>query len=181
MKINEVILEAKISVRDQIIADVRKNGPGEYFVRFTGIDKLGYSSRQWFGKTPDVDDPNFDVNYIGHGKGRPVLWFYPLSLYLDQKRTVYASEEPYVWLVKLKPNAWLQTVNPEDKGVQPAPPGKERVGILRMSRPPAALFFKPGFDVVGKYYDYGGQHKRHGQVKGPEARPRSWFDRIRGG
>ena len=181
MKINEVILEAKISVRDQIIADVRKNGPGEYFVRFTGIDKLGYSSRQWFGKTPDVDDPNFDVNYIGHGKGRPVLWFYPLSLYLDQKRTVYASEEPYVWLVKLKPKAWLQTVNPEDKGVQPAPPGKERVGILRMSRPPAALFFKPGFDVVGKYYDYGGQHKRHGQVKGPEARPRSWFDRIGGG
>ena len=180
MKIAEVITEAKVSVKDQILADVRKHGAGEYFVRFTGADKLGYSARQWFGKTPDADHPDFDVDYIGHGKGRPVLWFYPLATYLEKSGSVYASEQPYAWLVKLKPDAWLQPIKPGERGIKPAPEGKQRVGLLRMSRPPAALFFAPGYDVVGKYYDYGGQHKRHGEVKGPEARERTWFDRIRG-
>jgi|688.fasta_scaffold1147781_1 hypothetical protein len=180
MRATEFITEAKVSIRDQILADVKKNGPGHYFVRFTGIDKLGYSAKQWFGKTPDADDPNFDVDYIGHGKGRPVLWFYPLETYLDQKRTVYASEQPYAWLVKLKPNAWLQPIKRGEKGVKPAPQGKERVGIMRMSQPPAALFFKHGYDLIGKYYDYGGQHKRHGEVKGPEVNKPSFFDRVRG-
>lgn len=179
MKVNEIITEAKTApVRDQIIADVKKHGPGEYFVRFTDIDKLGYSARQRFSTTPDTDHPDFDVDYIGHGKGRPVLWFYPLETYLDQNRTVYAGEQPYAWLVKLKPTAWLQPVKRGDKGIQPAPAGRQRVGIMRMSQPPAALFFAPGFDVVGKYYNYATQHRRHGQVKG-RADP-TWFDRIRG-
>jgi len=176
------ITEAKVpSVRDQIIADVAKHGPGEYFVRFSGMDKLGYSAKQWFGKTPDADHPDFDVDYIGHGKGRPVLWFYPLETYLDQNRTVYASEQPYAWLVKLKPNAWLQPVKRGDKGIRPAPNGKQRVGLLSMSSPPAAMFFTHGFDVVGKYYNYADQHRRHGEVKGPGAGlPPTFFDRIRG-
>lgn len=171
------LFEAKTSIKDQILADVRKNGPGEYFVRSTAVDKLGYSARQLFGRSPDMDDPAFDVDYIGSGKGRPALWFYPLKEYL-KSQDLYANENPYVWLVKLKPTAWLQPARRGTKGVSPAPQGKQRVGIMRMSDSPAAIFFEPAFDVVGKYYDYGGQHQRHGQVKG--APPPSFFDRVRG-
>jgi len=180
VKIRDVIAEAKVSVRDQITADVKRHGGSrdEYFVRFTDTDKLGFSGRQWFGQTPDVDHPRFDVNYIGHGVGRRALWFYPLSTYLDSDSHVYASEQPHVWLVKLKPTAWLQTVRSGDTEVEPAPKGKQRVGILRMSRPPAAIFFGHGYDVIGHYYDYAGQHRRHGQVKG--APPPTFFDRVRG-
>ena len=50
MRATEFIIEARVpSVRDQIIADVKKHGPGEYFVRFTDIDKLGFSGRDRFG------------------------------------------------------------------------------------------------------------------------------------
>lgn len=175
------LLEAKVpSVRDQIIADVREHGGGadEYFVRFTDSDKLGFSARQGFGQTPDVDHPKFDVDYIGQGVGRRALWFYPLTTYLKNKDT-YASDQPYAWLVKLKPDAWLQPVTRKSpKQVQAAPTGKERVGILRMSDPPAAIFFTHGYELVGRYYDYAGQHQHHGEVKGPE-KP-SWFDRVRG-
>ena len=177
MRAEEFVNEAKTSIRDQILADVKKSGPGEYFVRFTNADKLGFSARQSFGRTPDADDPNFDVDYIGTGKGRPVIWFYPLKEYL-KRRDLYAVDSPYVWLVKLRPDAWLQTVSRGDQGVAPAPAGKQRVGMLRLSTPPAAMFFKPAFDVVGKYYDYAGQHQRHGEVKG--APKPGWFDRVRG-
>jgi len=179
MKVTDIITEAKISIKDQIMRDVRKHGPGEYFVRFTRLDQLAFSGKQKFGRSPDLDDPKFSVDYIGAGKGRPALWFYPLKEYLDADE-LFASQHPYVWLVKLKPNAWLQKVDTNTKGIIDAPQGKERVGMLRMSRPPAAIFFRPGFDVVGKYYDYASQHQRHGEVKGPETRERTWFDRIRG-
>ena len=181
MRASQFIFEAKVSIKNQIIADVNKNGGDlkDYFVRFTNIDKLGYSAKQLFGRTPDIDD-DFSVDYIGTNNGRPVLWFYPLQHYLKHNE-LFASSNPYAWLVKLKPNAWLQTVKRGDKKFQQAPNGKERAGILRMSNPPAALFFKPLFDVVGKYYDYGGQHTRHGNVKGPTPREKlSWFQRIRG-
>lgn len=180
MKISE-LLEAQVpSIKDQILADIRKHGGSldDYFIRFTDTDKLGFSGRQWFGQTPDVDHPKFDVDYIGHGQGRRALWFYPLRYFLNENNSLYASEQPYVWLVKLKPNAWMQTVKKGDNTVEPAPAGKQRVGILRMSRPPAAIFFTHGFDLIGRYYDYAGQHRRHGQVKGkPEP---SFFDKIRG-
>lgn len=179
MRAQDFVTEAKTTIRDQIVQAVRNQGGSidDYFVRFTDSDKLGYSAKQRFGQTPDMDDPEFSVDYIGHSKGRPVLWFYPLSFYLGNRDT-YASEQPYAWLVKLKPTAWLQTVKRGDQGIAPAPPGKQRVGILRMSAPPAALFFQPGFDLVGKFYDYAGQHKSHGEVKGPPAP--TLFQRIRG-
>ena len=181
MRANEFLTEAKVpSVRDQIIADVRKHGgdASEYFVRFTNADKLGYSARQLFSRTPDVDDPEFDVDYIGTSKGKLALWFYPLKTVVNNKREVYASEQPYAWLVRLKPTAWLQTVRRGDTTMQSAPQGKERVGILRLSDPPAAIFFKPAFDVIGRYYNYADRHQRHGQVKG--APPPTLFQRIRG-
>lgn len=177
MKVNEILTEE--AVRDQIIRDIRSSGSSidDYYVRFTDIDKLGYSSKQSFGRSPDVDDPAFDLEYIGYGKGRPALWFYPLSYYLRNKN-LYAAKHPHVWLVKLKPTAWLQTVDKDTTQVEPAPHGQERVGILKLSSVPAAIFFKPAFDVVGKYYDYAGQHQRHGQVKGkPEP---TFLDRLRG-
>ena len=168
------------SIQNQIVADVRKHGgsANEYFVRFTDSERPGFSARQLFGKTPDVDHPDFDIDYIGSGKGRPALWFYPLSTYLKSNQDVYAGNQPYVWLVRLKPNAWLQTVKRSSNLVEPAPPGKQRVGILRMSIPPAAIFFTNGFDIIGRYFDYAGQHQRHGQVKG--APKPSFFDRVRG-
>lgn len=177
MRAQEFLSEANASIRDQIIADVRRNGPGEYFVRLTAVDQLGFSARQKFGRSPDMDDPAFDVDYIGAGKGRPALWFYPLKEYL-KSNDLYASDNPYTWLVKLKDTAWLQPAQRGAVGVAPAPKGKERVGIMRMSNPPAAIFFRPGFEVVGKYYDYAGQHQRHGAVKG--APKPSFFDRVRG-
>ena len=181
MRANEFLTEAQVpSVREQIIADVKKHGgdSSEYFVRYTGIDKLGFSAKQWFNRTPDVDHPKFDIDYIGHKEGRLALWFYPLAVALDQRKMVYASEQPYAWLVRLKPDAWLQTVKNNNVKLENPPEGKERVGILRMSRPPAAIFFKPAFDVIGRYYDYAGRHKRHGEVKGRPAP--TLFQRIRG-
>ena len=180
MRSHEFVIEAQVPpVREQILADVAKHGgdQDQYFVRFTDIDKLGYSHRQWFGKTPDVDDPKFSVDYIGHGVGRRALWFYPLKTYLT-KNHVYASEQPYVWLVKLKPTAWLQPVKSGDRTVESAPEGKERVGILRYSRVPAAIFFKHGYEVIARYYNYAERHRRHGEVKGPPSP--TFFDRIRG-
>lgn len=179
MRLKEFLPEARVpSVRDQILADVKKHGPGEYFVRFTDSDKLGFSGRQSFGQTPDVNHPKFSVDYIGQGIGRRALWFYPLDYWLKEKHSPYASEQPYVWLVKLKPNAWLQTVKRGDSQIEPAPAGKHRVGILRMSSPPAAIFFGHGYDLIGRYYNYAKQHRSHGQVKGrPEP---SFFDKVRG-
>lgn len=180
MRALDIIQEAKVpSIRDQIIADVKKNGgnPNEYFVRFTSVDRLGYSAKQPFARSPDVDDPKFSPDYIGSGRGRRALWFYPLKYYLKSK-DAYATENPYVFLVRIRPDAWLQTVNDKTSKIEPAPAGKKRVGLLRKSSlMPAAIFFAPAFDVVGRYYDYAGQHRRHGEVKGPP--PRSFFDRIR--
>jgi hypothetical protein len=169
MRAKEFITEREFrQVKDQIIADVKKDGgnPDEYFVRFTLSDKLGFSKRQWFGRTYDVGDPEFGVDNIDFKGTRRSLWFYPLSTYLNSYH-LWASTGPYVWLVKLKPDAWLQKVDRNDKEKLEAPQGKKRVGILRMSTPPAAIFFEPGYELIGKYYDYAGQHKRHGQVKGP--------------
>ena len=179
MRANEFVTEAKLSIRDQILRDVKQHGGNvnEYFVRFTSIDKLGYSQKQWFGRTPDADDPKFDTEYIGAGKGKPALWFYPLKFYLSSEY-LYGTEHPHVWLVRIKPNAWLQPIKSGSKGIKPAPEGKQRVGMMRLSSTPAAIFFKPAFDVVGKYYDYASRHKRHGQVKG--APKPSFFDRVRG-
>ena len=181
MLLYDIFTEAKVpSVRDQLIADVRQNGGSvnEYFVRFTDQDQLGFSGRQTFGRTPDVDHPQFDIDAIGQNTGRRALWFYPLSYFLKEKYGAYATDKPYVWLVRLKPGAWLQTVTDRDREVKPAPQGQQRVGILRQSRPPAAIFFTHGFDVIGRYYDYAGQHRRHGEVKGAPAP--SFFDRVRG-
>lgn len=178
MLIKDIVNEASVpSIRQQIINDVQRHGSGEYFVRFTTVDRLGFSARQTFARSPDVDDPGFDIDYIGTGRGRRALWFYPLNFYLKSK-DAYASKGPYVWLVKLKPDAWLQPVRSGDRQVQAAPYGQQRVGLLRKSMTPAAIFFQPGFDVVGRYYDYAGQHQRHGQVKGQPNK--TWFDRIRG-
>ena len=168
MRAREFVIEAQHSIRDQIIHAVDINGGSldDYFVRFTKRDHLGFSDQQTFGRFPDVDDPDFDIDRItAQARGRRVLWFYPLKTYLSAREGTYAMDFPYVWLVKLKPNAWLQTVRSGDREVKPAPAGKERVGILRMSFTPAALFFKHGFDLIGKFYDYAGQHQRHGQVK----------------
>lgn len=166
--IKELIVEAKVSIRDQILADIKKQGGriDDYYIRFTDVNQLGFSPKQAFGRSPDIDDPAFDAHYIGRGKGKPALWFYPLGYYLKDSTYLYGTEHPYVWLVKLKPNAWLQPVTHSTTEIKPAPAGKDRVGLLRLTNPPAAIFFKSGWDLVKTYYDYGSQHQRHGQVKG---------------
>lgn len=180
MRIYE-ILEARVpTVREQIISDIKKHGGtiDQYFVRFTDADKLGFSDKQLFKKTPDLDHPQFDFDALGQNVGRRSLWFYPAEYYLEEKFGAYATEKPYAWLVKLKPDAWLQKVDANTTKLQTAPDNKQRVGIIRMTRPPAAIFFTLGFDLIGRYYDYAGQHQRHGNVKG--APKPSFFDRIRG-
>ena len=161
----DFVLEAV--VKDQIRAAWKKDGGpvDEYFVRFNKVDQLGYSGRQMFGKSPDLDHPKFSIDYIGTDVGRRALWFYPLKFFL-QSSTAYATDMPYAWLVRIRPTAWLQPVGRNDKKILPAPEGKERVGILRLSHTPAAIFFRPEYDVIGKFFDYKGQHKTHGQVKG---------------
>lgn len=186
MKISEILIERQTtSIRGQIQNAVRQDGgdPNDYFVRFTEIDKIGFSDRQNFKRHLDVDDPDFTVSGLGtasRGGGRRALWFYPLREYLRQSgKDQYATNFPYVWLVKKKSDAWLQPIGHRDKReVKTAPEGKRRVGILKGGLDPQAVFFEPAFDVIDKYYDYAGQHQRHGEVKGrPEP---SFFDRVRG-
>ena len=121
----------------------------EYFVRFTDQDRVGFSARQHYGRTPDVDDPRYDPMALPQRQGRPALWFYPLSTYLHN-RNLFASQHPYTWLVRLKPTAWLQRVGRDSK--DDAPAGRERVGMLtKDSGVPMAVFFKPAFDVVDRW------------------------------
>lgn len=125
--------------------------PDEYFVRFTDQDKVGFSARQHFGRTPDIDDPNFDPLALPRPQGRPALWFYPLRTYL-QGGDLFASQHPYTWLVRIRPNAWLQRVGRDQK--TSAPPGKTRVGMIRKDQGfPIAIFFRPAFDVIDRWFE----------------------------
>lgn len=124
----------------------------EYFVRFTDQDKLGFSQRQHFGRTVDVDDADFDPYDLSvKSQGRPALWFYPLQTYLKHK-DLYGSNMPYTWLVRIKPNAWLQSVDGQTVK-KDAPQGKQRVGILSKKQGLSmAVFFRPAFDVVDRWH-----------------------------
>jgi len=140
------------------MATILPGSPDEYFVRFTDQDKLGFSARQHFGRTPDIDDPGYDPLALPRPSGRPALWFYPLRTYL-RGGDLFASQHPYTWLVRLRPDAWLQQVGREEK--TDVPRGKTRVGMIRRDQGvPMAIFFRPGFDVVDRWYDYGKTHKQ---------------------
>ena len=154
-----------VDVNQALLATARKRGGNidDYFVRVTDQDKVGFSARQHIGRTPDVGDPDWHIDYIGRGRGRPAVWFYPLRYYLQHSKDLYAADRPYVWLARLKPNAWLQTVDAKTKEKQPAPQGQQRVGIFRKSMVPAVIFFTPGYDIVDRWYDYGQMHKRRKQ------------------
>ena len=176
MKISDILSEGQPPIKDRIIAAIKQDGGNinDYFIRFSDVDQLGFSGRQTFGRTPDVDDPKFTVDYIGALKGRRALWFYPAKFLLNSK-DLFRTDSPYVFIVKLKPDAWLQVVKRGDKKVVDAPQGKERVGMVRMSDVPAAIFFRPGYQLVSKLVNYKATHKQHGWVKGPEAAPKSSF------
>jgi len=178
MRLSEILLEGQPPIKDRIIDAIKKDGGNinDYYIRFSDVDQLGFSGRQLFGKTPDVDDPKFTVDYIGALKGRRALWFYPAKYFLRSK-DAFRTDLPYVFIVKLKPNAWLQTVKRGDNKVINAPVGKERVGMLRMSEPPAAIFFRPGYELVSKLVNYKALHKDHGFVKGPP--PKSILQKIK--
>jgi hypothetical protein len=162
MRSQEFVIEAQ-DARTEIenMATILPGSPDEYFVRFTDQDKLGFSARQHFGRTPDIDDPGYDPLALPRPSGRPALWFYPLRTYL-RGGDLFASQHPYTWLVRLRPDAWLQRVGQEEK--TDAPQGKTRVGMIRRDQGvPMAIFFRPGFDVVDRWYDYGKTHKRRKQ------------------
>lgn len=150
MRASELIQE-RSDARTEIenMATILPGSVDEYFVRFTDQDKIGFSSRQHFGRTPDVDDPGFDSMALPRSQGRPALWFYPLRTYL-KNRDLFASHHPYTWLVRLRPDAWLQRVGQEEK--TDAPRGRQRVGMLRNDQGvPMAIFFRPAFDVVDRW------------------------------
>jgi len=149
MRARDLISE-RASVRDEIenVSVMLPGSPDEYFVRFTDQDKIGFSARQHFGRTPDVDDPDFDPLGLPRPAGRPALWFYPLRTYL-RNRDLFASEKPYTWLVRLRPDAWLQRLGQDDRT---PPAGKTRVGMIRRDQGlPIAIFFRPAFDVVDRW------------------------------
>lgn len=159
MRAQEFVSEAQ-DARTEIenMATILPGSPDEYFVRFTDQDKLGFSARQHFGRTPDIDDPGYDPLALPRPSGRPALWFYPLQTYL-RGGDLFASQHPYTWLVRLRPDAWLQRVGREDR--TDAPQGKTRVGMIRRDQGvPMAIFFRPGFDVVDRWYNYGKTHKQ---------------------
>ena len=164
MRAQDFIIEG-VDVTQELLNTAKRNGGNldDYFVRLTDIDKLGYSAKQAIGRSPDVDHPDFHIDYIGRGIGRPAQWFYPLRYYLKHTKELYAGDKPYVWLVRLRPDAWLQPVDVKTKAVAPAPAGKQRVGIMRQSAVPAAIFFQPGFEVVDRWYDYAKMHPRRKQ------------------
>ena len=150
MKAHEFVAE-RTDPRQEIenMSAILPGDINDYFVRFTDQDKLGFSSRQHFGRTPDVDDPEFGSASLPGKRGRPALWFYPLSTYL-RDRGLYATDMPYTWLVKLRPDAWLQRVGRDAKDAAPA--GRRRVGyISRDQGVPMAVFFEPAFDVVDRW------------------------------
>ena len=182
MRITELLSEGQPPIKDRIIDAIKQDGGSinDYFIRFSDIDQLGYSGRQTFGKTPDVDDPKFTVDYIGALKGKRALWFYPAKFLLNSQ-DLFRTDSPYVFIVKLKPNAWLQVVKRGDKKVIDAPQGKERVGMIRMSDIPAAIFFRPGYQLVSKLVNYKAMHKQHGFIKGPDAASKpTLLQRIKG-
>lgn len=186
MILADFLIERKVpSIRGQVLDAVQRDGgrPDEYFVRFTEIDKLGFSDRQRFKRHLEIDDPDFTITGLGNAlkkAGRRALWFYPLREYLKQSaQGQYAMDFPWVWLVRIRPDAWLQPISYRDERVvKPAPAGRRRVGMLKGGLTQQAVFFEPAFDVIGKYYDYAGQHQRHGQVQGRPAP--TFFDRVRG-
>ena len=149
MIIKEIITE-RATARDEIenVSVMLPGSPDEYFIRFTDQDKIGFSARQHFGRTPDVDNPDFDPLGLPRPAGRPALWFYPLRTYL-RNRDLFASEKPYTWLVRLRPDAWLQRLGQDDRT---PPAGKTRVGMIRRDQGlPIAIFFRPAFDVVDRW------------------------------
>ena len=141
--------DARLEIEN--MSEILPGNLDEYFVRFTDIDKIGFSARQHFGRTPDVDDPGFDPMALPRPQGRPALWFYPLRTYL-RNRDLFASQHPYTWLVRIRPDAWLQRLGREEKTDVPA--GKTRVGMLRSDQGvPMAIFFRPAFDVVDRWHN----------------------------
>jgi hypothetical protein len=151
MRAQEFMTE-RADVRTEIenMATVLPGNIDDYFVRFTDQDKIGFSARQHFGRTPDIDDPNFDPLGLPRPQGRPALWFYPLRTYL-RNRELYAGQMPYTWLVRIRPDAWLQRLGRDEKDAVPA--GKKRVGMIRRDQGvPMAIFFQPAFDVVDRWH-----------------------------
>lgn len=147
------LLQERADARQEIenMSVMLPGSPDEYFVRFTDQDKIGFSARQHFGRTPDVDDPRFDPLALPRPSGRPALWFYPLRTYL-RNRDLFASQHPYTWLVRLRPGAWLQRLGQDGRD---APAGRRRVGMLRRDQGvPMAVFFEPAFDVIDRWRNH---------------------------
>lgn len=151
MRAQEFLIERAERARDAIENIVSMGDADDYFVRFTDIDKLGYSAKQDFGRTPDIGSADYDPDALPRKTGRPALWFYPAKYYL-QNQNLFASNKPYTWLVKKRPNAYLQ---PTAKATHPsAPEGMTRAGLMhRESGVPVAIFFRPEFDVVDRWHE----------------------------
>ena len=151
MRSHEFVVERAERARDAIENIVSMGNADDYFVRFTDVDKLGYSAKQDFGRTPDIGSADYDPDALPHKTGRPALWFYPAKYYL-QNQNLFASNKPYVWLVKKRPNAYLQ---PTSKATKPeAPKGMTRAGLMhKESGVPVAIFFRPEFDVVDRWHE----------------------------
>lgn len=151
MRALEFLSERAERARDAIENIVTMGNINDYFVRFTDVDKLGYSAQQDFGRMPDIGDADWNPDALPKKKGHPALWFYPASYYLKHK-DLFADSRPYVWLVKRRDNAYLQ---PTQGATRPeVPPGMIRAGLMhKESGVPVAVFFRPEFDVVDRWHE----------------------------
>lgn len=205
-------MNVKLPISTQIQQIIQKNGGtiDDYWVSSTTVDRLGFYGGSNRGTNPEVTRPGKapvvpTKAFQGQRKYRapeyatyaqPLdtqpkdtktqygLWFMPLKSAikgLTVGRYPYMRE--YLFLVKLKDDAWLQPVNTLQKlkanlvGIKP-PPGKRKVGQYNSSSNIAVLF-EPAFNIVGKWTkEELMRDVRRNQIGGIEAQQRVGQERA---
>jgi len=172
----------RIPVSQQVKNIMAKHGGtiADYWIHNSAVDHLGFyggdknaqSADGWSQparpmKAPVVPGQAFSgqLKYGAAERGyqapkdaekRYGLWFSPLGpnlAHMDGGILPFANK--FTFLIKLKPDAWLQPIDLLNKaranlvGIKP-PAGKHRVGQYNANSKIAVLF-EPAFDIVGKW------------------------------
>jgi hypothetical protein len=177
-------LNPKLDFYTQITHIINKHGGtiNDYLIHNSSVNRIGFyggtprnpDAKSWEKDTrpmsaPVVSDKPFSKQFTGYstpergglgpaGSERKYgTWFTPLNKAINviKSKESLPFSNTYVFLVKLKPNAWLQPVDTLSRiktnlvGSKP-PSGKERVGQYSSSSGIAVLF-KSAYDVVGTW------------------------------
>lgn len=177
-------LNPKVPFSQQVDAIIKKHGGtiNDYWINSSAVDHLGFYGgnkkhpipwRTRPGQAFDVPTKPFQqqrkyrsaeyatigtATYSGTGPRNVKygLWFMPLKAALPSLNdATYTYLRNFVFLVKLKDDAWLQPVDPMGTtranliGINP-PAGKHKVGQFNRDTNIAVLF-EPAFNIVGKW------------------------------